>query len=56
MAFRKLKDYDNEIAIIDEAIERSQRTDGGVNGTFILEIKDRREKALLLKKKKEGTN
>lgn len=56
MAFRKLKDYDNEIAIIDEAIERSQTTEGGVNGTFILEMKERREKALLLKKKKEGVN
>ncbi|MED3829784.1 GIY-YIG nuclease family protein [Priestia megaterium] len=56
MAFRKLKDYDNEIAIIDEAIERSQTTEGGVNESFILEIKERREKALLLKKKKEGIN
>ncbi|WP_394555371.1 DNA polymerase III subunit epsilon (plasmid) [Priestia aryabhattai] len=56
MAFRKLKDYDNEIAIIDEAIERSQTTDGGVNESFILEIKERREKAILLKKKKEGIN
>ncbi|MGF9890833.1 GIY-YIG nuclease family protein [Priestia megaterium] len=56
MAFRKLKDYDNEIAIIDEAIERSQTTEGGVNGTFILEMKERREKALLLKKKKESIN
>ncbi|MED4285520.1 GIY-YIG nuclease family protein [Priestia megaterium] len=56
MAFRKLKDYDNEIAIIDEAIERSQTTDGGVNESFILEIKERREKAISLKKKKEGIN
>jgi len=51
MAFRKLKDYDNEIAIIDEAIERFQSEEININGSFLLELKERREKALLLKKK-----
>lgn len=41
MSFRKLKDYDNEIAILDEAIERFQS----------MEFKERRAKALELKQK-----
>lgn len=47
MAYRKLKDYDNEIAIIDEAIERS----GSEENTTIMKLKERREKSLLLKQK-----
>ncbi|WP_404457164.1 GIY-YIG nuclease family protein [Oceanobacillus kapialis] len=47
MAYRKLKDYDNEIAIIDEAIERT----GSEGNTTIMKLKERREKALSLKEK-----
>ncbi|ARJ40244.1 DNA polymerase III subunit epsilon [Sporosarcina ureae] len=48
MAYRKLKDYDNEIAIIDEAIERT----GPQGNTTIMELKVRREKSFVLKQKK----
>lgn len=48
MAYRKIKDYDNEIAIIDEAIERT----GPQGNTTIMEFKVRREKSFVLKKKK----
>lgn len=44
-AYRKLKDYDNEIAILDEAIKRL--SDGSAKTT--MEFAQRREKALLLK-------
>lgn len=48
MAYRKLKDYDNEIAILDEAIERlkSEQSD---NETRIMEFNERRAKAFALK-------
>lgn len=48
MAYRKLKDYDNEIAIIDEAIERLGIEN---NNTTIMKLKERRKKSLLLKQK-----
>lgn len=48
MTYRKLKDYDNEIAIIDEAIERLQSEKINVNETRIMEFKERRAKALVL--------
>ncbi|REJ07998.1 hypothetical protein DYE48_15065 [Halobacillus trueperi] len=48
MAYRKLKDYDNEVAVINEAIERED----SVNNTTIRELKERREKALALKQKR----
>lgn len=48
MAYRKLKDYDNEIAIIDEAIERLGLEN---NNTTIMELNERRKKSLLLKQK-----
>lgn len=47
MAYRKLKDYDNEIAIIDEAIDRI----GLENEGFHIKLKERRGKAFLLKEK-----
>ena len=47
MTYRKLKDYDNEIAIIDEAINRI----GLENEGFHIKLKERREKAFLLKEK-----
>lgn len=47
MTYRKLKDYDNEIAIIDEAIERNQ----DANNHTIRELKERRIKAIELKQK-----
>ncbi|WP_299095096.1 GIY-YIG nuclease family protein [uncultured Metabacillus sp.] len=51
MTYRKLKDYDNEIAIIDEAIERLQSEKINVNETRIMELKERRAKAHALKQK-----
>lgn len=51
MTYRKLKDYDNEIAIIDEAIERIQTEKDNANETRIMELKERRAKALALKQK-----
>lgn len=48
MAYRNLKDYDNEIAIINEAIERLR---SNVNETHIMKLKQRRAKALVLKQK-----
>ncbi|WP_139368369.1 GIY-YIG nuclease family protein [Evansella clarkii] len=47
MAYRKLKDYDNEIAILDEAIDRLN-----IDGAKLIKFKERREKALALKAKK----
>lgn len=47
MTYRKLKDYDNEIAIIDEAIERNN----DANNHTIRELKERRIKAIELKQK-----
>lgn len=53
MAYRKLKDYENEITIIDEAIERL-KTEKRNNETRIMEFNERRSKALeLLKKQKK---
>ncbi|EMY4798067.1 GIY-YIG nuclease family protein [Bacillus pacificus] len=51
MAFRKLKDYDNEIAIIDECIERLHAEKVNVNSNIIISMRDRRAKALELKQK-----
>lgn len=50
MAYRKLKDYDNEIAVIDEAIERI----GSESDAFLMKLKERREKAFLLKEKQNN--
>ncbi|AVK87027.1 hypothetical protein C3943_16410 [Lysinibacillus sp. B2A1] len=48
MAYRKIKDYDNEIAILDEAIERMKSEQGNYE-TRIMEFNERRAKALALK-------
>ncbi|OXS72241.1 hypothetical protein B1B04_17160 [Lysinibacillus sp. KCTC 33748] len=48
-AYRKLKDYDNEIAILDEAIERLKSEVGNNNETRIMEFNERRTKAIALK-------
>jgi tetratricopeptide (TPR) repeat protein len=50
MVYRKLKDYDNEVAIIDEAIDRIN----SVNNTTITDLKERRAKALALKQKRDN--
>ncbi|POZ56557.1 hypothetical protein LYSIN_01340 [Lysinibacillus sphaericus] len=50
MAYRKIKDYDNEIAILDEAIER-MKSEQGNNETRIMEFNERRKKAIALKGK-----
>lgn len=54
MTYRKLKDYDNEIAIIDEAIERTQLEKRNANEIRIMELKERRAKAIALKQKLIG--
>lgn len=51
MTYRKLKDYDNEIAIIDEAIERLRSEKININEIHNMELKERRAKALALKQK-----
>lgn len=51
MAYRKLKDYDNEVAIINEGIERGNND----NNTTIRELKERRVKALILKQKQDDS-
>lgn len=51
MAYRKLKDYDNEIAILDEAIERLKSKDINVNDIAIIKNNERRQRALALKQK-----
>ncbi|MEI4770952.1 GIY-YIG nuclease family protein [Psychrobacillus sp. FJAT-51614] len=51
MTYRKLKDYDNEIAIIDEAIERLRSEKMNINEIHNMELKERRAKALTLKQK-----
>lgn len=49
MVFRVLKDYDNEIAILDEAIERMKSEN--VSEITVLKFKERREKAIALRQK-----
>ncbi|WIL44910.1 GIY-YIG nuclease family protein (plasmid) [Bacillus bombysepticus] len=53
MTFRKLKDYDNEIAIIDECIERLRTEKINVNQNIIIAMRDRRSKAFELKQKQK---
>lgn len=48
MAYRKVKDYDNEIAILDEAIERFSPEN---NEILIQKWKDRRVRSIELKVK-----
>lgn len=54
MTFRKLKDYDNEVAIIDEAIERLRSEKINIKEIHFMELKERRAKALALKQKING--
>lgn len=53
--YRKLKDYNNEVAIIDEAIERLRSEKINVNQIHIRELKERRAKALALKLKQNNS-
>lgn len=55
ITYRKLKDYDNEISIIDEAIDRIQSEKINVNQNFVMELKERRAKALALKQKQNSS-
>ncbi|WP_342718332.1 hypothetical protein AAG068_04645 [Bacillus paramycoides] len=48
-----MKDYDNEIAIIDECIERLRVEKVNVNSNMIIGMKDRRAKAFELKRKQK---
>lgn len=50
-AYRKLKDYDNEIAILNEAIERLQSEKKTNNEITIINFKERKERAIGLKLK-----
>lgn len=54
MAYRKLKDYDNEAAIIDEAIERLRSGKINISETHIMKLKERRTKSLALKQKQNS--
>lgn len=54
MAYRKLKDYDNEVAIIDEAIDRLRSGKINISETHIMKLKERRTKALTLKQKQNS--
>ncbi|NRG48130.1 GIY-YIG nuclease family protein [Bacillus sp. CRN 9] len=51
MAYRKLKDYDNEIAILDEAIDRLKK-----DNEPPMKFKERRERAISLKQKLKSSN
>ncbi|WP_255295611.1 hypothetical protein [Bacillus cereus] len=53
MTFHKLKDYDNEIVIIDECIERLGTEKINVNQNIIIGMKNHRAKALELKQKQK---
>lgn len=53
-AYRKIKDYDNEIAILDEAIRRLQSQRLSINQELIIKFKERREKAIELKLKQDS--
>lgn len=46
MAYRKLKDYENEIAILDEAITRVHKSNLSYNPTVIISWKEQRKKAI----------
>ncbi|MDK8133001.1 MULTISPECIES: exonuclease domain-containing protein [Aerococcus] len=54
LAYRKLKDYENEIAILNEGLNRLEETNPEHNGTQYSKLSSRREKAaaLLLKSNK----
>jgi tetratricopeptide (TPR) repeat protein len=52
MVYRKLKDYDNEAAIMEEAVELLQSRENN-NDLLIMQFKDRRAKALELKDKRK---
>lgn len=51
MVYRKLKDYDNEIAIIDEANERLNTEKVNINKMHLIKLHERRAKAVELKQK-----
>ncbi|WP_342541946.1 hypothetical protein MHH33_12835 [Paenisporosarcina sp. FSL H8-0542] len=44
MTYRKLKDYDNEIAIIEEALERLSSEKININEIHFMELKERKQK------------
>ena len=52
--FRKLKDYDNEIDILSEAILRYQSFNQDIYGGHILKFKERRDKAMNLLKRTQS--
>lgn len=54
-AYRKLKDYDNEIAIIDEEIER-YIADSGSTSQYTLKLEEQKKKAIEKKRKLENAN
>lgn len=46
LAYRKVKDYENEVAILDEGITRIECSDLNVNTLTIIKWKEQRKKAL----------
>lgn len=46
LAYRKAKDYDNEVAILDEGITRIERSDLNVHTSTVIKWKEQRKKAL----------
>lgn len=45
LAYRKLKDFENEVAILDEGIARFQDKGSNINLTFIIKLKEQKNKA-----------
>lgn len=54
MAYRKLKDFDNEVAILEEGIARFRAENQGNNEAIIAKLETRRNKALEMLAKQRG--
>lgn len=54
MAYRKLKDFDNEVAILEEGIARFKAENEGNNEAIIAKLETRRNKALEMLAKQRG--
>lgn len=54
MAYRKLKDFDNEVSILEEGIARFKAENGDNNEAIIAKLETRRNKALEMLAKQRG--
>lgn len=54
MAYRKLKDFDNEVAILEEGIAHFRAESQGNNEAIIAKLETRRNKALEMLAKQRG--